>query len=92
MIDIGSKQANPSGVLGKNAARNARTSDNAPKIDVYTYYPEIFAYNKNVDAAYFFEEEKELNGFYRSLRLNGYTKYFPLWALSRYRNLTQNKV
>jgi squalene-hopene/tetraprenyl-beta-curcumene cyclase len=26
------------------------------------------------------------------LKYHGYTKYFPLWALSRYRNLTQNKV
>jgi squalene-hopene/tetraprenyl-beta-curcumene cyclase len=26
------------------------------------------------------------------LKYHGYTKYFPLWALSRYRNLTQNKI
>ncbi len=26
------------------------------------------------------------------LKYHGYTKYFPLWALARYRNLSQNKV
>ncbi|MBL1141037.1 MAG: squalene--hopene cyclase [Proteobacteria bacterium] len=26
------------------------------------------------------------------LKYHGYTKYFPLWALARYRNLLQNKV
>jgi ADP-heptose:LPS heptosyltransferase len=50
------------------------------KIDVYTYYPEIFTYNKNIDAVYFFEEEKELNGDYRNLRLTEYAKYFQTFS------------
>ena len=50
------------------------------KIDIYTYYPDIFTYNKNVDATYFFDEEKELNGYYSALRLNKYAKYVQTFS------------
>ena len=46
------------------------------KIDIYSYYPEVFQYNGNVDSVYRFDEELELNGYYKRLRLEGYCKYF----------------
>lgn len=46
------------------------------EIDVYTYYPEIFTYNKNVDSTYRFDEGLELIGHYKRLRLHGYRRYF----------------
>jgi ADP-heptose:LPS heptosyltransferase len=58
------------------------------KIDVYSYYPDLFKYNPMVETAFFFEEEKELNGFYANLRVNEYAGYFQTFSSS----LTKPKV
>ena len=40
------------------------------------------------------EERYTATGFPRVfyLRYHGYAKFFPLWALARYRNLTQGRI
>lgn len=44
-------------------------------IDVYTYYPELFQHNPNVDSVFLFDEGLELGGQYTELRKNGYARY-----------------
>jgi ADP-heptose:LPS heptosyltransferase len=54
-------------------------------LDVYSYYPELFAHNPSVDAACFFEEKKELDGSYTHLRRNCYARYFQTFFSSTFK-------
>jgi ADP-heptose:LPS heptosyltransferase len=45
-------------------------------IDVYSYYPDIFRYNKYADRVFEYDPKNEDNGYYNDLRLFGYDQYF----------------
>ncbi|OGJ95012.1 MAG: hypothetical protein A2487_11520 [Candidatus Raymondbacteria bacterium RifOxyC12_full_50_8] len=46
------------------------------KIDVYSFIPEIFAYNSNVDKSYYYDPKLEGPQFYNKLIDHGYFKSF----------------
>jgi squalene-hopene/tetraprenyl-beta-curcumene cyclase len=52
-----------------------------------------FLLSSQTSDGHWYDDSYTAPGFPRVfyLKYHGYTKYFPLWALSRFRNLTQNK-